>query len=155
MSTFREIHTGLIGLLEEIRDALDGQLSVEPAWGTTNVQTLPAAWIAQQPEAGSTSDRTDCAITDELRLLLRIAVEPTADGAGQDTDEIVDLVDVVLPLVDRAMNDSRRRLGLGVYVAYRERFYVERVALGETNAQTLVLPLYIAWQHGIPTPEET
>jgi hypothetical protein len=153
MSTYLELEAGLFDLVDELQ-AAHPELNKPPrrVWGKTHVATPPAIWLELQPESQVRDDNsTNCAIADELRVAIRIAVSPAAEGTGQDARTIGTYVDPVLGLVDRAMNESRTRFGNGVYLARRLRFYIELVRVGEAQLQTLVLPLLLEWQHDTPT----
>ncbi|MDX8151093.1 hypothetical protein SK069_05775 [Patulibacter brassicae] len=154
MSTFVELEDGLFALVQEIRDE-HPQLHGPPArlWGKTHVSLLPAIWIDLQPESevNDSASLAGCSVADDVRVAIRIAVDTAAEGTGQDAHHLGGYVDPVLGLVDRAMNESKDRFGGGVYLARRLRFSFELASLGTTQAQTLVIPLLLQWQHDTPT----
>jgi hypothetical protein len=156
--TFRQLSENLVQLLRDCAAVVDPILqAAHPeleqemqvhAWGTDDVHVLPAAWLALDADAQVVPPNDGCNVIDEFTVYLKLAVEPQAGGAGDDMWLLTDVVDAVLPIVDRALRDQH----LGVQVAQRTQFGIENTRLGETNALTLVIPVRPQWRHRIPDP---
>ena len=145
--TFRYLVAGLEGLLEEVNTALDGRFAVH-RWGVGDVQP-PACWLWLD-DGETANDDLGCQVTDKLTWKLIFAVPPRAGGPGDDLLDIEEIVDVAVPIIDRAMRDSIDRLG--VRTAARIGLSVGARPLGDASITRLELLVSTAWEHRIPDP---
>ncbi|MBF6618832.1 MAG: hypothetical protein ITG02_01195 [Patulibacter sp.] len=159
MTTFREIAEALVDILEEVSVALvDDDHPGNPdtghwlnvhRWSSAQVGALPAAWLSLLPDSRVDETQSDgCTVTDELRIALKIAVDPYADGVGDDMWEMERVVDIAVPVVDRAMEQAHDRWGISL--ARRTDIQFANEQLGAGNVLALVIPLHITWTHPIP-----
>jgi hypothetical protein len=157
--TFKEIDEALVEILNEISVALvDDDHPGNPdtghwlhvhRWSSAQVGALPAAWLALLPTSRVDETENDgCTVTDRLRVALKIAAEPYADGVGDDMAELVRVVDVAIPLVDRAADQAWDRWRFPLVTRTDFQFSPEQLGAGSVLA--LVIPLDIRWTHPIP-----
>lgn len=145
--SFEFLVAGLIGVLDEIAAAVGSEVQVR-RYGSQDAHVFPSMWIDMDRAATTHPDM--CDVLDEIPWRITYAVDPTAFGQSGDLSALERVVDIAVPLVDRAMTDAGARLG----VDSAKRTYMTTMPLevGEATVFVLVLGVQTDWSHPTPNP---
>lgn len=146
--SFAFLITALQGVLQEVVDAAGGDWHVE-RWGSETAHAPPCAWMTFEEPALVTDDRDQCTVIDRVSVTLTFSTQQRAT-VGDDFTALESIVDVAIPLIDRAMLDRTR---LGVRTARRVGFNIHPEKRDDIWTTVLDVPLAIDWPHAIPPAE--